>query len=81
MGLFDRFFGPPSREKFGKMFIKGIQRAGEKRKVTYDPKQSYIVVANTDKAPARSSAEFGSWRTASRRSRIRLSTSLTRNPT
>ena len=47
MGLLDKFFGPPSKDKFGKIFIKGIQRAGEKRKVVYDPKQSCIVVANT----------------------------------
>ncbi len=41
MGLLDKFFGPkpPGKDKFAKMVIAGIQRAGEKGKIVYDPKQ------------------------------------------
>ena len=46
MGLLDRFFGPPSKEKFAKLFIQGIQRAGEKRKLVYDPQQSCVTVVD-----------------------------------
>lgn len=44
MGLFDRFFGPPSKDKFAKMVLAGIRRSGETRKVTYDRDQYRLVV-------------------------------------
>jgi hypothetical protein len=48
MGLLDRFSKPPSKEQFGQLFLEGIRRAGEKRKLVYDPQQSCVAVAEED---------------------------------
>ena len=45
MGIFDRFFGPPSKDKFAKMFLARIRQAGETRKLAYDPEQHCVMVA------------------------------------
>ena len=41
MGFLDKFFGPkpPGKDKFARMMMDGIQRAGEKAKIVYDPEQ------------------------------------------
>ncbi len=39
MGLMDRFFGPPSREKFAHLVLEGLRRSGESREVVYDREQ------------------------------------------
>lgn len=36
MGLFDRFFGPPSKDAFARMVKKAIEKAGEKAPIHYD---------------------------------------------
>lgn len=36
MGLFDRFFGPPSKDQFARMLQDAIQKAGEKDPIRYD---------------------------------------------
>jgi len=37
MGLFDRFLGPPSRDKFARMVMEAVQQAGETAPLRYDP--------------------------------------------
>ena len=39
MGLMDRFFGPPSRDKFANLVIEGLRRSGETREIVYDREQ------------------------------------------
>jgi hypothetical protein len=39
MGLFDRFFGPPSKDKFARMMQDAICQAGEEAPVRYDPER------------------------------------------
>jgi hypothetical protein len=36
MGLLDRFFGPPSKDKFARLLKDAIQKAGEIKKIFYD---------------------------------------------
>jgi hypothetical protein len=43
VGLFDWLFGPPSKDKFARVFLEGIRRAGETAKVVYDPEQYRLV--------------------------------------
>jgi hypothetical protein len=51
MGILDRFFGPLSKDKFAKLFLARIRRAGEKRKVVYDAKQHCVMVASEHPLP------------------------------
>lgn len=37
MGLFDKLFGPPTKDKFAQMILAGIRQAGETREIQYDP--------------------------------------------
>ena len=37
MGLFDKFFGPPSKDKFAQMVIDAICKAGETGSIVFDP--------------------------------------------
>src|SRR6202050_1295158 len=39
MGMFDRFFGPPSKDKFAQMLKNAIEKAGEKDPISYDPEE------------------------------------------
>lgn len=39
MGLRDRFFGPPSRDKFANLVMEGLRRSGETREILYDREQ------------------------------------------
>jgi hypothetical protein len=47
-GLFARFFGPPSKDKFAKLVMDGIRKAGETGKVLYDPVE-FVVHAEDSK--------------------------------
>ena len=46
MGLLDQFFGPPTKDKFAQLFMDGIRKAGEKRKLVYIPAESCIHLAD-----------------------------------
>ena len=46
MGFFKKSSQPPTKDQFGQMFLAGIQRAGEKRTLVYDPKQSCVLVVD-----------------------------------
>jgi uncharacterized protein YtpQ (UPF0354 family) len=37
MGIFDKFFGPPSKDAFAQMLKEAIEKAGEKDPLHYDP--------------------------------------------
>ena len=39
MGLLDRLFGPPSRDKFAASFIAALREAGDQREAVYDPQE------------------------------------------
>ena len=39
MGIFDKFFGPPSKDKFARMLKNAIEKAGEKDPISYDPEE------------------------------------------
>jgi uncharacterized protein YtpQ (UPF0354 family) len=39
MGIFDKFFGPPSKDKFAKMLKTAIEKAGENDPIHYDPEK------------------------------------------
>ena len=39
MGIVDRLFGPPSRDKFADIFMAALRAAGDQRKVVYDPEE------------------------------------------
>lgn len=43
MGLFDRFFGPPSQDQFAKALMTAIRAAGETAELSYEPAASRIV--------------------------------------
>jgi uncharacterized protein YtpQ (UPF0354 family) len=36
MGLLKKLFGPPSKDRFAKLVLAGIRRAGERREIVYD---------------------------------------------
>lgn len=36
MGIFDRFFGPPDKDKFARLLTRAIRQAGDKSSITYD---------------------------------------------
>jgi uncharacterized protein YtpQ (UPF0354 family) len=44
MGLLDRFFGPPSRDRFGRMVLAALKKAGEPGKLTYESEQFRILI-------------------------------------
>ena len=46
MGLYDRFSGPPTKDKFASLVMAGIRQAGEKRQIIYDPVEFRLSVAN-----------------------------------
>lgn len=48
MGLLDRFFGPPSRDKFAKMMMDAIRQAGEQRPLVYDKDEFRLIVEGPD---------------------------------
>jgi hypothetical protein len=79
MPMLDRMFGPPSREKFARMVIAGIRRAGEQRKIHFDsdrfclrPEADEVSVMNLTNVYA----EFCS---ASKELRPKLLSNLVRN--
>ena len=37
MGIFDRFFGSPSKDRFARMLKDAIVKAGEKKAIRYNP--------------------------------------------
>jgi hypothetical protein len=39
MKMLDRFFGPPHRDRFARLVMAGIRRAGEQRKIHFDREQ------------------------------------------
>ncbi len=43
MGLFDRFFGPPSQEQFARAMMKAIRAAGETTEMSFDPAEFRIL--------------------------------------
>src|SRR5579872_3967822 len=43
MGLLDRFFGPPSEEKFARILTDALRRAGDDRQATYDKDESRLL--------------------------------------
>ena len=43
MGLFDKLSGPPSKDKFAKMFMAGVRAAGELKQIHYDREQFSVV--------------------------------------
>lgn len=36
MGVFDKLFGPPSKDKFAKLLVDAMHKAGETRAIAYD---------------------------------------------
>lgn len=48
MGLFDRFFGPPSRDKFAAMLKRAIEKAGESSPINYD-RESFTLQVKGEK--------------------------------
>ena len=47
MGIFDKIFGPPSRDKFAQILKDAIQKAGEKDAIHYDS-EDYCLRAKGD---------------------------------
>src|SRR5262245_10940932 len=43
MGLLDRFFGPPNKDKFARMMLEAIRKAGEDAPLRYDAEQYRLV--------------------------------------
>lgn len=43
MGFFDRFFGPPSKERFAKLFASALRRAGDNRIATFDKAENRLI--------------------------------------
>lgn len=48
MGLFDRFFGPPSTDKFAQMLKRAIEKAGETTPIHYNP-EAFTLQAKGEK--------------------------------
>jgi hypothetical protein len=48
MSFLDRIFGPPGKEKFARMLLSAVVRAGEKDKVVYDESENRLQLDNTD---------------------------------
>lgn len=49
MGLFDRWFGPPTEEKFAKIVAEGLRRAGDDRTATYDKAEGRLLFTRDGK--------------------------------
>ena len=49
MGFFDRFFGPPSQNKFAAMVQDRLRRAGDRRACVYDSSQFRLMFAEDGK--------------------------------
>lgn len=43
MGFLDKFFGPPTRDKYAAMFMAALRKAGDTRSPTYDAKEFRLV--------------------------------------
>jgi uncharacterized protein YtpQ (UPF0354 family) len=50
MGFFDRFFGPPSEDKFAKIMTRALRRAGDDRETTYDKAEFRLLHSKDGKA-------------------------------
>ena len=48
MGLFSRFFGPPSQDQFAKIVMRAFREAGETREFVYEADQFRLVVPGSD---------------------------------
>lgn len=44
MGILNKLFGPPSKDKFAKMVMTSVRQKGEMGKVVYDPNEFRLVV-------------------------------------
>jgi uncharacterized protein YtpQ (UPF0354 family) len=49
MGLFDKLFGPPSKDKFARLLSNAIREAGETVAIRYDAKEFRLVVEGGEK--------------------------------
>ena len=49
MGIFARFFGPPSRDKFARLMTNAIRQAGETAAIVYDAGEFRLVVEGEGK--------------------------------
>jgi hypothetical protein len=43
MGLFDKLFGPPSKDRFAQMFMEAVRAAGERNRISYDRDRFAVV--------------------------------------
>lgn len=50
MGIFDKFFKPPSQDKFVRQVMERIRRAGEKKQIVYDREKFSLSAVNGDGA-------------------------------
>ena len=50
MGLRDRLFGPPGRDRFARMLLDAIRQAGEPGRVRYDPEHFRLVAVRRHQA-------------------------------
>ena len=49
MGLFDKLFGAPSKNRFARMLSAAIRKAGERAAIRYDPEEFRLIVEGEEK--------------------------------
>src|SRR5688572_5990327 len=79
MPLLDHLFGPPSREKFARLVMAGIRRAGEQRKIQFDSERFCLRPEADEVSVMNLSNVYAEFRTASKELRPKLLSNLVRN--
>jgi hypothetical protein len=79
MPMLDRMFGQPNREKFARMVIAGIRRAGEQRKIHFDPERFCLRPESDDVSVMNLTNVYAEFCAAGKDLRPKLLSNLVRN--
>lgn len=77
--MLNRFFGPPSRDKFARMILAGIRKAGERRKITFDSEQFCLRPEGDEVSVMNLSNLYAEFCAASKEARPKLLGNIVRN--
>ncbi len=79
MGMFDRFFGPPTRDSFARLIITRIRAAGEQRKVRYDAQQFSLRPDGNEVSVMNLSNLYAEYCAAEKSARLKMLVNITRS--
>lgn len=79
MNMLDRFFGPPHRDKFARLVMAGIRRAGERRTIHFDSEQFCLRPDGDEVSVMNLSNVYAEFCAADKTVRPKLLSSIVRN--